>query len=360
VRHELVSVIPNGPAVWGGGAGSSRSQPEIVNVPISELRSGESPRLNGQDKAHIARLAQLEMPLPPILVDRRSNKVIDGMHRLIAASLKGQETVEVRYFDGRMEDAFLWAVKENVEHGLPLSLADRRAAAARIVLSHPELSDRALAKWVGLAARTVASIRRRVSADGAPVSSVRLGRDGKVRPLDGSEGRHRVAALVAEDPDASLRELARRAGVSPATVRDVRHRLDRGEPPARSGAVPSVRTEQPVDGAGTRREAPASPDRLHEPVATSTSSPDPAEVSALDKLLRDPSLRGSEPGRYLLRLLQHHAATVQEWPAVLAALPLHCLGTVEQLARQHSEMWLNFAQELDDRARIMDPWANDS
>jgi hypothetical protein len=367
VQRELVSVISDGQAVRGGSARPIRGsggRSEVVLVPISELRPGESPRLNGQDEAHIARLVQLEAPLPPILVDRRSRKVIDGMHRLIAASLKGQETVAVRYFDGRAEDAFLWAVKENVEHGLPLPLADRRAAAARIVVSHPELSDRALAKWVGLAARTVASIRRRVSEDGAPTSGVRVGRDGKVRPLNGAEGRHRVAALVAEDPDASLRELARRAGVSPATVRDVRHRLARGEPPAGGGAVSSGPAPRPVDDTGIPAQTPARPARLREAPATPPVAPDPvvgaAEFSALEKLLRDPSLRGSEAGRSLLRLLQHNAATAQEWPSVLTALPLHCLVTVEELARQYGEMWLNFAKELDDRARIADPWASGS
>lgn len=375
MRRELVSVLPHGPAqgngTGSGEAGGSRS--EVVLVPISELRSGESPRVNGQDKAHIARLAQLETPLPPILVDRRSNKVIDGMHRLIAASLRGQETVEVRYFDGRVEDAFLWAVKENVEHGLPLSLADRRAAAARIMVSHPEFSDRALAKWVGLAASTVATIRRRVSEEGAPVSTVRVGRDGKVRPLNGAEGRQRVADLVAEDPDVSLRELARRAGVSPATARDVRHRLARGEAPVSGGpvgrgAVPSPRALRPADFAAddTRvaGELPAAPQGFGQSVVTSATlsgrAVPAAEASALETLLRDPSLRHSEPGRYLLRLLQHNAATVQEWPSVLTALPPHCLVTVEQLARQYSEMWLNFAKELDDRARIVDPWASNN
>jgi transposase-like protein len=293
-------------------------------------------------------------------------KVIDGMHRLITASLKGQETVEVRFFYGSAEDAFLWAVKENVAHGLPLSLADRRAATARIILSHPELSDRALGKLVGLAARTVATIRHRVS-DGAPLCTVRVGRDGKVRPLSGVEGRQRVADVMAEQPEASLRELARRAGVSPATARDVRQRLARGEGPARNQAAPAAGTPQPADNAadntGNRKAATVRPDRDHRPAVASAEPSDRVmyapKVSALEKLLRDPSLRLSEPGRYLLRLLQVNAAGEQEWPRMLTALPPHCLATVVVLARQYGRMWLNFAQELDERAQILDPWAGD-
>lgn len=134
---------------------------ETVSAPISSLRPGESPRLHGEDKAYIARLAELGTPMPPILVDRRTMRVIDGMHRLMAASLKGQETIEVRFFQGSAADVFLRGVKENTAHGLPLSLSDRREATMRIVSSHPQLSDRALGEIVGLSARTVATIRQR-------------------------------------------------------------------------------------------------------------------------------------------------------------------------------------------------------
>jgi hypothetical protein len=125
------------------------------------------------------------------------------------------------------------AVEANVTHGLPLSLADRRAAAERIVTSHPHLSDRAIARTAGLGAKAVAAIRRRVAetADG-PQLQAGVGRDGKVRPLNSLEGRSRAAERLAERPEASLREVARLAGISPATVSDVRRRLAAGEIPA--------------------------------------------------------------------------------------------------------------------------------
>jgi hypothetical protein len=59
-------------------------------------------------------------------------RVIDGMHRLLAASMNGRDTIEIRLSDGSPQDAFLRAVEANVTHGLPLSQADRRAAAKRI------------------------------------------------------------------------------------------------------------------------------------------------------------------------------------------------------------------------------------
>jgi ParB-like chromosome segregation protein Spo0J len=211
--------------------GETDSAQLVVAVPVLSLRPGESPRLDGEDKAHIARLAGTEAQLPPILVDRRTMRVIDGMHRLMAASLRGRETVDVIFFEGSPADVFLRAVEENVAHGLPLSLADRQAAANRIITSHPQMSDRAIGQSVGLSAQTVAMIRRRLSST-VPQLTSRVGRDGKVRPLNSGEGRRRAARLLAEQPNASLREIAKEASISAATVRDVRRRLQRGEPPA--------------------------------------------------------------------------------------------------------------------------------
>ena len=122
----------------------------VVRVAVSALREGDSPRLHGHDEAHVARLAEVEDPLPPILVDRATMQVIDGAHRLSVARLKNQATVDVIFFEGSPADAFLVAVKANVAHGLPLSLADRKAAAERIIRSHSHMSDRAIAKVSGL------------------------------------------------------------------------------------------------------------------------------------------------------------------------------------------------------------------
>ena len=234
-----------------------------VSVPVLRLRPADSPRLNGEDKAHIARLAETETLLPPILVDKRTMRVIDGMHRLMAASLQGRETIDVVFFDGSEADIFLHAVQENIAHGLPLSQADRRAAAERIIASHPHMSDRAIGHTVGLAAKTVATVRKR-SSQGVPQSDARVGRDGKVRPLNSGEGRRRAAELLAQQPEASLRDVARAAGISPATVLDVRKRLERGEP-----AVPERRPA----GGRTTNGAEANPDGDETPTQAARFGP---------------------------------------------------------------------------------------
>ncbi|MFB7377490.1 transcriptional regulator [Kitasatospora purpeofusca] len=313
-------------------------------IPIAVLLPGESPRSEGPDAEHVARLVELETPLPPILVERRTMRVIDGMHRLMAAFLKGHETIDVEFFDGTSEEAFLRAVEANIAHGLPLSQEDRRTAAARIVSTHPQMSDRAIARASGLGAKAVAAIRRR-STDARPQLNARVGRDGKIRPLNSVEGRRRAAELLVERPEASLREVARLAGISPATVGDVRRRLAAGEMPAAEHAgpdrvvgdtvVPSVVTVPSVPRQAARKM------RLVEP--------DPASV--LEKLLRDPSLRHKEEGRHLLRLLRQNAIDTREWSKLAAAVPAHCGDLIVGLARQYADMWTEFAQDLDLQVR---------
>lgn len=336
-------------------------QPKTVSVPIVALLPGESPRLQGPAPEHVARLAEIDGPLPPILVRRSDMRVIDGMHRLLAAFARGQLTIEVEFFDGSTEDAFLRAVETNIAHGLPLSQADRRAAATRIIASHPQMSDRAIARSSGLGAKAVASIRRRSTDAGAQLN-VRVGRDGKVRPLSSVEGRWRAAQVMTENPQASLREVARIAGISPATASDVRRRMQAGELPAPVRPEAATRDSKPShkssmtetaardDGstAAVSQERRRRYERQRRP-----AQPDPN--TALEKLLRDPSLRLNQGGRHLLRLLQQNAAA--EWSGLSAAVPAHCGALVVSLARQYAATWLEFAQQLDERDRCLPAWA---
>ncbi|MEV0126713.1 transcriptional regulator [Streptomyces sp. NPDC050703] len=322
-------------------------------VPIASLLPGDSPRLEGQTAEHVAQLMAVEATLPPILVDRRSMRVIDGMHRLAVAFRKGEAMILVEFFDGTAEEAFLRAVEANVTHGLPLSKEDRRAAAERIIASSPEMSDRAIARIAGLGAKTVAAIRRE-TAGGSAQLRARIGRDGKVRPLNSAEGRERAARLIAEHPQASLREVARLAGIAPATVSDVRRRLLSGEPP-----VPAPAQAAPPDATRNAHAEPASaavalpgPARTADPRAAVPGGwLAPSDlVTLLDKLLQDPSLRDREEERRLFRVLQRNVIGERGWSKLAAAVPAHCGDLVVDLARRYAETWMEVAQELDEEA----------
>ncbi|MFD6043856.1 transcriptional regulator [Streptomyces koyangensis] len=326
------------------GAGDYQEEGRtIVSLPLLQVLPGDSPRLGGEDKIHVLRLAALDTPLPPILVDRRSLRVIDGLHRLMAAALKGLEVIDVELFDGSAEDAFLRAVQANVEHGLQLTQADRTAAALRILTSHPSMSDRAIAKSTGLGGRTVAELRR--TSDSVPQSNFRIGRDGKARPLNGTRGRLRAAELIRKNPEASLRQVGRTAGVSPATALDVRRRLERGEHP-----VPGRGNHAP-DGAtpfGARANARKEPAAGPDPVVLGQAS-----AAALEKLMRDPSLRQSELGRRLLRMFRENALGAKDMTDIVASVPSHAIELLVQLSRRNAQIWENFAQELNRRAHVV-------
>ncbi|MCC9308442.1 helix-turn-helix domain-containing protein [Kitasatospora sp. RB6PN24] len=351
-RLDGTSRVGASGAIAGTAPGDDRPEgcPETVLIPIAALLTGEPLRSTGHDVDHVMRLAGLDTPFPPILVERRTMRVIDGTHRLLAAVLRSRESIEATFFDGPPEDAFLRAVEANVSHGLPLSLADRRTAVERIVITHPSLSDRAIARIAGVGAKMVAGIRKRSTAavpqlDGR---AGRMGRDGRVRPVDAAAGRLRVAELIARHPQASVRELARIAGVSPATASDVRKRLREGESALATGRATAAAKKPDVAGSDvTGSDVTGGRGRRLRLVRA-----DPAEL--LEKLIRDPSLRHKEEGRQLLRLLRQNSLRSQEWTELTAVVPAHCGALVVSLARQYAAVWQEFARELDERMRSLD------
>lgn len=318
-----------------------RNSTEKHVVAISSLTGSYSPRTE-TDHEHVLRIAQSEEPLPPILVHHPTYRVIDGVHRLYAAMLNGRQEVEVVFFHGTEEEAFIRAVEENVSHGLPLPLADRKAAALRILTARPHLSDRAVARHTGLASKTVAALRR--STEDLPRSNTRMGVDGRERPLNGAEGRLRAAELIQQNPDAPLREIARIAGVSLGTAHDVRCRLRRGQSP-----IPSARSAR-----NTRTGPPPSvPDAPAPAVRGSLEAPRDLEdtTSALRRLIRDPALRRTERGRELLRRL--HARPPADWPEFADVVPPHCARIVALIARRHAGDWERLASALERKAATL-------
>jgi hypothetical protein len=312
----------------------------VERVSIDDLLPADSPRQQGRNLDHVKRLMDSDARLPPIIVHRSTMRVIDGMHRLSAAQMRGETSIDVRFFDGSAFDAFVIAVQSNVTHGLPLARADRVAAAKRIITEHPSWSDRLIASVSGLSAGTVGVLRREVDTTSA--GTIRIGRDGRQRPMDAAAGRLAASRIVSERPDASLREVARQAGVSPMTVQDVRERIRRGEDPipARQRAQPTPKQPAAADTGPAGTEP-----RDHKPAIATI--PDIATI--LDNLVRDPSLRFTDAGRTLLRWLTRHSATLPGWNELAPTVPSHCAYTIAALARQCATQWQQFADELTKR-----------
>lgn len=307
----------------------------VVRVALDTLVTDGSPRLDGENEEHVRQLAQCLSSLPPIIVHRATSRVVDGVHRLRAARLRCWTHIDVQYFDGGATEAFLLAVKRNAHHGLPLTRSDRNAAALRIVHSHPEWSDRMIAAVAGLSPKTVASLRRRSPGTFAQVD-VRIGRDGKSRVVDTAERRRQAGQYVLANPGASLRDIAKECGLSLATVRDVRERVQNGSAPLLSAKRATVSERQ-------KRSRNESDDLASFAMA-----------KVLLTLRQDPSFRQTDHGRFLLRLLDTNATASNRWNELVEQIPPHQVSQVASAAREWAATWQQAARQLEERARSVD------
>ena len=294
----------------------------VAVVPVASLQIAGSPRTSGEDQEHVQSLVDSETELPPIVVHRQTMRVIDGAHRLRAARLRNEQHIKVRYFEGSEANAFVLAVRANITHGLPLSLADRTSAAIRIIKSHPGWSDRMIASTAGIAARTVARIRNEHAPE-LPSENVRIGQDGRARPVDGARRRALASDLIAENPDLSLRQIAQAAELSPETVRDVRNRLLYGRKPS------------------TPRDR-----------ARRSTSYDPMSTKEYDEIITrlkaDPALKQTDTGRALLRVLHAQKIAQEDWEKIIDNLPAHCSSSVARAAEECARIWSYVADRVKD------------
>jgi hypothetical protein len=266
-------------------------------VAIDSLTGGGSPRLAGINMDHARTLAELVGHSPPIVVHRRTMRVIDGMHRVAAAKLLGMASVTARFFEGTEAVAFELAVRANVTHGLPLTLAERRAAAAQLIRTHTNWSDRRIAAAAGLSPKTVGAIRSR-SSEEIPQLPVRIGRDDRVRQVRHPPVTKNVVAVT---------------------------------------SIPESRIEKP--------ELTHSPGRVLRYLPATGSAP---RATAVETLRKDPSLRFTEIGRILLRLLDLHTVEPQVWGKLIDGVPPHLSTSVAVVARSCADTWRMFADQVSE------------
>jgi ParB-like chromosome segregation protein Spo0J len=311
-----------------------RARENIDRVPIASLLPADSPRQCGVKREHVQLLLEAGNSLPPILVHRTTMRVIDGMHRLTCALERGETHIDVEYFDGREDEIFLLAVRTNVEHGLPLTLQERKNAASALLKSYAHMSDRALAKIVGLSPKTVAAVRQR-SDDEAVQAPKRLGLDGVIRPIGNGTGRAAAYNAFAADATATVRSVAKATGVSVGTAHSIRRLVQMTTPPSAKTAAEDADGEQLRASLQTR------------PAETASRTTPEALVR---RLLEDPSLRLKDHGRVLLRLLTMKGFFRSDWSGLISEIPAHCIPSVADLADAYANEWRKFAVELRQRS----------
>lgn len=312
---------------------SSESVEASELVRVDALLPGDSPRLSGEDATHIDLLRDHLAHSPPIIVNRRTMQVIDGMHRLSAARLQGQDVIEAVFVDATERDAFLLSVKANITHGLPLSLADREAAASRILSWYPTWSDRAIASAAGLAPKTVGAIRSRSNGQ-TPQLNARMGLDGRIRPISTIDARLRASEILTRRPEASLREVAKEAGLSLGTAHDVRERMRQGRDPVPAGQIAREQQRQPRRRGRRTRGAIVWSAIRH-------------------RLLKDPAVRYAESGKAFMRWFDSRTIDAAEWRQLIDGIPVHWVDAMASVASSNGDEWHEFARELERRRAEM-------
>lgn len=120
---------------------------------------------------------------PPVTVfyDGENYWLADGFHRYHAAFAQEMTEIAADVIQGTIEDAQWFSFGANKAHGLMRSNDDKQRA-VKAALQHPKcagLSDRAIAKHIGVTAPTVAAWRARISDPTVKVLQSRTGSDGR-------------------------------------------------------------------------------------------------------------------------------------------------------------------------------------
>jgi hypothetical protein len=298
-------------------------------VRLDQIRAGESMRDRVLDEDHLQNLMVLDGNWGSILVWRKDNVVLDGLHRVEAARNLGYNTISCTWFEGTYDEAFVEAVSRNVRHGLPLSIGERSRAAARILELHPEWSDRRLAKICAVSPKMVSRVRReRAGRSRQPASAgdTRVGLDGRRRPVRPELMRLRIEQELRKNPEASLRTIAGAIGVSPETVRGVRTRL-------RSGTKEEARSlvTEPVLGLGSEGGTLS--------IALSTEG--------------DPAFASSSSAQAFVNWFDARGMT-EDWHNHVHAIPVSRIYEIADEARRRADCWLEFARCLESRAARRD------
>ncbi|MBV9922423.1 MAG: hypothetical protein JOY78_16455 [Pseudonocardia sp.] len=294
---------------------SQLSAPVLIDV--EELVLDGSPR-SQLDEIYARALARARKPLPTIVAHAPTRRVVDGRHRVRAAMLRGERQIMARLCFADAGEIFALAVAINAEQGHPIPTDDRKRYATALLADHPEWSTRRIAVASALAPGTVGRLRGAASP-----TEVRVSRNGRRRAVDTGHGRRIASDVLAAEPGISLREAARKAGVSPSTVRDVRNRM------CQTGERTAHRP--PTNGRGSGRPA----------------SSQAVGYLLVAKLCTDPALRFTMTGRRLLAgLLAAGAIEDSDLAELARSLPTHCVTLIAAAAGDCARTWQEFADTV--------------
>jgi ParB-like chromosome segregation protein Spo0J len=302
-----------------------------VDFDIDELVMGKGVRLGGLRADHVRMLAELEGRWPPLVVTREEHVIVDGNHRFHAARSLGLKRVACVLFDGDSADAFVEAVRLNVQHGLPLSMKERSAAARRMLMTAPDRSDRWIGEACGLAHGTVASLRKACSSGQIDQLDRRRGKDGRRRPVNAAAVRQTITEAITANPDASLRAIAGAAGTAASTVRSVKAWLEHDAETHLNRSTLVTRKDSKLLSAVESLEEGQKPTSNSERVV-------------------DQAMLTSEGGEAFAEWFEMTAIS-DDWETFVLIPPISRVYELSDEARRRAQRWAAFADALERRVR---------
>lgn len=158
--------------------------PEAIQLNQIRMDGGTQPRcgINWGVAYDYGDLMAEGVKLPPVTLfyDGTNYWLADGFHRVKAAECQERTEIQADVIQGTLEDAQWYSFGANKSHGLMRSNDDKQRA-VQAALKHPKcagLSDRAIAKHVGVDKNTVSAWRSKVTGE-IPQSKLRTGADGR-------------------------------------------------------------------------------------------------------------------------------------------------------------------------------------
>jgi ParB-like chromosome segregation protein Spo0J len=184
-----------------------------------------SAMLRPPNAGHVRALIAVIERVPPILVHRHTNRVLDGHMRVAAAKAAGLRELPVEWIDDEAS-GWLRSVEVNAAHGLPLTAGQRAAAARQVLALMPGWSNRRIAELCGVDEATVRRARAAVPPGAEkPHPETRLAKDGSRHHMNREQRREEARRMLTANAGVSNAEVARRVGLSPTTVAAVRRTL---------------------------------------------------------------------------------------------------------------------------------------
>jgi len=307
----------------------------VQDVGVATLQPPLGPRQD-LDLGHVELLAQVLDSCPPIEITP-GRRVIKGWHRVAAARLLGRATIKAVIRDDVADetDELVMAVESNTHHGLPLTRAERRSAAERILLQRPQFSNARIAQVCGVSRGTIRLHRERLAErSGGELGHLSrvIGTDGRTYPGSATspgEMRSRETAaqeMLRDNPGLTVRDLASQLGVSVGTAARVRQAAQRALADA-----PALNVPEPTDGSAI--SAGTAPSLPHAAQAAVAVGP---ELNVHDTNVHDTGegSDGSEGTALPLRQTRQGSATRRGWLARVLRWFLARLGLERRAPQQ--------------------------